>query len=127
MPLRLPMIDSKQFTKYFLVGLLFLAIVGYAYFRTKDAIFGTTITTSVEDGAVFDSKLLTLTGSVPHAARFTVNGRELLLDKNGDFTDTLLLQEGYTILDMEASDRFGRTKSKVIRLYTTPNTAPIVL
>ena len=121
------MVDPKQFTKIFLIGLLFFGMLGYAYYRSKDAIFGITIASSIEDGAVLDSKLLTLTGNAPHTSRFTVNGREILLDKNGDFTDTLLLQEGYTILDMEASDRFGRTKSKVIRLYTTPNTAPIVL
>ncbi|HRH31440.1 MAG TPA: hypothetical protein PK950_02130 [Candidatus Paceibacterota bacterium] len=121
----IPMVDPKQFTKLFLVGLLFLGIVGYAYYRSKDAIFGITIASSIEDGAILDSKLLTLTGNAPHTSRFTVNGREILLDKNGDFTDTLLLQEGYTILDMEASDRFGRTKSKVIRLYTKPDTAPI--
>lgn len=115
------MVDPKQFTKYFLVGLLFTFIVGYAYFRSRDAIWGTTIQASVSDGAVLESQLLTLTGSAPHSMRFTVNGREILLDKNGDFIDTLLLQDGYTILTLEASDRFGRTKSKVIRLYTKPS------
>ncbi len=117
------MIDPKHFLKYGLVSLLFIFIVGYAYYRSKDAIFGITITTSIEDGTALDSKLLTLTGNAPHTAKFTIDGREILLDKNGDFTDTLLLQEGYTILDLEASDRFGRTKSKTIRVYTKPPTA----
>lgn len=114
------MIDPKKFIRITLVTLLFVFIIGYAYYRSKDAIFGITITTSVEDGAALDSKLLTLTGNAPHTSHFTVNDRELILDKDGNFTDTLLLQQGYTILELKASDRFGRTKDKVIRLYTKP-------
>jgi hypothetical protein len=115
------MIDPKNFVKFTLVTLLFAGIVGYAYFRSKDAIFGITITSSVEDGAVLESNLLTINGNAPHTSRFTINDRELLLDKDGNFIDTLLLQDGYTILKLEASDRFGRMKSKVIRLYTKPD------
>lgn len=116
------MIDPKNFVKFSLVSLLALGILVYAYYRSKDAIWGITIASSVEDGAVLDSHLLTLTGNAPHTALFTVNGREILLEKNGDFTDTLLLQDGYTILTMEAKDRFGRIKTKTVRLYTKPET-----
>ncbi|MEN9582164.1 MAG: Glucodextranase, domain [Candidatus Parcubacteria bacterium] len=114
------MIDPKKFIRFALIGLLFLGITVYGYYRSKDAIFGIAITTSIQDGAVLDSKLLTLTGSAPHTSKFTVNNREILLDKNGDFADTLLLQDGYNILTLEASDKFGRTIQKVIRLYTKP-------
>ncbi len=115
------MIDPRDFVRISLITLLLVGIVGYAYFRSRDAIWGTSITASVSDGTVLDSKLLTLTGNAPHTSRFTVNNRELLLDKNGDFTDTLLLQDGYNILTLEASDKFGRVKSKVIRLVTKPS------
>lgn len=115
------MIDPKQLIKVSLLSLLFAFIIGYAYFRSRDAIWGITITSSVADGASFDSKLVTLTGNVPHTSRFTVNGRELLVDKNGDFTDTLLLQDGYTILELKASDRFGRIKSKILHVYSKPS------
>jgi hypothetical protein len=114
------MIDPKKFIRGALITLLFIGIIGYAYYRSKDAIFGITITTSVEDGAVLDSKLLTITGNAPHTSHFTIDDREILLDKNGDFTDTLLLQEGYNILELKGSDKFGRTKTKVMRLYAKP-------
>lgn len=114
------MIDPKKFIRITLITLLFVFIAGYAYYRSKDAIFGITITTSIEDGAALDSKLLTLTGNAPHTSHFTVNSRELLLDKDGNFTDTLLLQDGYNILELKASDKFGRTKNKILRLYTEP-------
>jgi hypothetical protein len=115
------MVDPKQFIKVTLITVLFLGIAVYAYFRSKDAIFGTTITTSVADGTILDSKLLTITGNIPHASHFTINDRELLLDKEGNFTDTLLLQEGYTILKLEANDKFGRKTDKILRLFTKPN------
>ncbi len=111
------MIDPKDFIKISLLSLLFIGIFGYTYFRSRDAIWGTTITASVSDGAVLSSKLLNLTGNAPHTSLFTVNNKELLLDKNGNFVDTLLLQDGYNILTLEASDKFGRVKSKVIHLF----------
>jgi Zn/Cd-binding protein ZinT len=114
------MVDPKKFIRVTLITLMILGISGYAYFRSKDAIRGITITSSIEDGASLDSTLLTLTGNAPHTSRFTINGKELILDKNGNFTDTLLLQDGYNILTLEAGDKFGRTIQKVIRLYAKP-------
>ncbi len=119
------MIDPKKFVRISLIAILFLGILGYAYYRSKDAIFGITITASVADGATLDKPLLTITGNAVHASKFTIDDRELLLDKDGNYTDTLLLQEGYTILELEASDRFGRTKTKVLHLYTKPETQSV--
>lgn len=111
------MIDPKDFVRITLISLLLVGIVGYAYFRSRDAIWGTKITASIHDGQTLESNLLTLTGNAPHTSLFTVNNRELLLDKNGDFIDTLLLHEGYNIITLEAKDKFGRIKNKVIRLF----------
>ncbi len=119
------MIDPKKFIRISLIAVLFLGIFAYAYYRSKDAIFGITITSSVADGATLENKLLTITGNAIHASKFTINDRELLLDKNGNYTDTLLLQDGYTILELEASDRFGRTKTKTLHLYTRPNSTVV--
>lgn len=115
------MIDPKKFIQLSLVTLIFIGIIGYAYYRSKDAIWGTTITTSIEDGSTLENNLLTITGSAPNSSQFTINGRLLLLDKKGDFIDSLLLQDGYNIIELKASDRFGRTKTKILRLYTKQN------
>lgn len=114
------MIDPKKFLRTILIGLVFVGIASYAFFRSKDAIFGITIKSSVPSFSIQDDTQITLTGSAPHAAHFTINNREILLDSHGDFTDTFLLQNGYNVIELRAEDRFGREKKKVLQIYAKP-------
>lgn len=114
------MIDPKKFLRTILIAIIFVGIASYAFFRSKDAILGITIKSSLPSFSIQDNTLITLTGSAPHATHFAINNREILLDSNGDFTDTFLLQNGYNVIELHAEDRFGREKKKVLQVYANP-------
>ena len=40
----------------------------------------------------------------------TLNDREIYTDKNGVFTEALVLENGYTVATLTAHDRYGRTQ-----------------
>ena len=38
----------------------------------------------------------------------TLNGRQIFTDKNGNFKEALVLENGYTVATLRAEDRYGR-------------------
>jgi len=65
----------------------------------------------VEDGFV------TLEGVVRRSAYFSINGRIVAPEQNGNFSEHLLLTPGHTIMTIEARDRFDRTTKEIIPIY----------
>jgi hypothetical protein len=54
---------------------------------------------------------VTLSGSTQNIVKLTSNGKEIHTDASGSFTHELILENGYTIVSLQAQDRFGRTTS----------------
>ena len=121
------MIDPKSLFRNLGIILLFVVIIGYAFWRGRTAIFGISIESNTTDGQVFSTSLITLSGNAKNASRFTIDGREILLDKDGKFTEPLLLQPGYSIIELHAEDHFGRSKNRLLRVYekSEGSTAPL--
>ncbi len=111
------MIDSKILARNIAIVILFIGIVSYSFWRGRTAIFGVVITTDVQDGEVLSTDLVTLSGNAKNASHFTVNGREVLLDKDGNFLEPLLLPPGYSIIELAAEDHFGRKQYKLLHVY----------
>lgn len=113
------MIDLKSFIKNAGLIVFFLCLVVYAVWRSNTAIFGIKIqTNSISDGSRLDTSLITLSGNAEKAIRFSVDGREVLLDNQGNFSLPLLLSPGYSIILLEAEDRFGRVKNKTLHVFS---------
>lgn len=99
-------------------GILFLFIAVYAFFHTKSLIFGVKIEVQgIENGASYTSPIISISGQAKKAAIFTLNGREIFIDKDGDWQDELLLSLGYNIISFEAKDKFGNDVKKDYQLY----------
>jgi hypothetical protein len=82
----------------------------YVLFQARNFINGPVITLS-NDAAqhVYHEQSLTLTGNAQNIVKLTLNGREIHTNKHGDFSQLLVLENGYTIMTLFAQDRFGRT------------------
>jgi hypothetical protein len=121
------MIDPKSLIRNLGIILLFVVIVGYTLWRGRTAIFGISIESNTADGQAFSNSLITLSGNAKNASRFTIDGREILLDKDGNFTEPLLLPPGYSIIELHAEDHFGRSKNRLLRVYekSEGSTAPL--
>jgi len=103
----------------FIGAILVLAIllVWYVYFQGKNLLEGPRIEISTPvNGASFSDSLITLKGTAENVARISLNGRAIFVDKDGNFTESLLLLPGYNIINMNAEDKFGRMTHKTLEL-----------
>jgi hypothetical protein len=87
-----------------LVGLIVL----YVHFQARNLIEGPSITLSDTPVTIQHERTLTLSGRAENIVKLTVNGREIHTNERGEFTQALVLENGYTVVTLEAQDRFGR-------------------
>ena len=111
--------------KFFIGGglglILFLFIVGYAYYRSRDLVRGPQITvTSPHDNDTVSTALLEISGNMKNSTGETLDDRKIFLDTAGNFKEKLLLEEGYNIISLKAEDRFGRKVEKRLSLVYKP-------
>lgn len=58
------------------------------------------------------SSVVHLSGVAKNISFITLNGRQIYVDDEGVFNETLTPSKGYTVLTVEVRDRFGRTERK---------------
>lgn len=116
------MINKKKKLQIAIFSVFFLFIIVYALFRSQDIIFGVRIKNVNIDGAPlvsgmkFTNSVVEITGNVKNATNLTLNGREISVDKDGNFKETIALLSGYNIIDLAVKDRFGYIDKKNYKL-----------
>ena len=115
--------DSKKILKITSLSLFFLAMVVIAFFGSYDLIFGVKIKdVNLINGAKVTESTLKVTGNAKNAINLSLNGREISIDQEGNFDETIALLLGYNIINIRAKDKFGYTDEKNYKLiYETEN------
>ena len=114
--------NAKKTIQISILALFFLLIVAYALFISRGLIFGVKIReVNLTDGATVKENILPVTGNARHALHLTLNGREISIDQNGNFNETIALLRGYNIINLKAQDKFGEVDEKNYRLVYQPN------
>ncbi len=99
------------------ISLFACIILGYGLFQAHKYIEGPVLTIySPQNGAVFNSPLIQIDGKAENVAYLRLNGRQIYTDTVGRFSEKLLLSPGYTILTLDARDKFGKLVSKQLQL-----------
>ena len=99
-----------------LVGALFTALIGYGLFEAWPLISGPSLALqSPTEGASFEDGVVRVSGNVGRTSALTLNGTPVLPDEQGAFSTTLAFPSGTSILEIKATDRFGR---KIIETRT---------
>lgn len=102
------------------IVLFVLAIASYGIFQARDLLEGPAIyLENPKDGTVLNESFIAITGRAENISEITLNDRHIFVDETGHFAEQLLLPEGYTIMTLEARDRFGRTTTETLRLVRT--------
>lgn len=103
--------------QWLVIGVVILAIGGYALARSWDLIAGPSIHlfSPAADGPITEP-LIILTGEVKRISSLSLNGRQIFTREDGTFREALLLLPGYNIIVLEAKDRFGRRAVKRLTL-----------
>lgn len=109
--------DAKKILRIGIAVAFFSFIVIYAFFRSYDLLFGVKIkNVNITDGAKIEQSTLNITGNAKNATMLTLNGREISIDKEGNFNETIGLLSGYNIVSIEAQDKFGHKDFKNYKL-----------
>jgi hypothetical protein len=100
--------NFKKLLKVLGFSIFFLLIIIYAFFRSKDLIFGVKIrNVNLADGATVTSNVIEVTGVAKNAIFLSLDGREISVDQQGDFDETIALLPGYNIINIKARDKCG--------------------
>ena len=103
--------------KIFVLAIVVVGVLGYAYYRIADLLQGPRIfLTAPENGATITSSLIETHGTVKNAVVFTINGHTTEIDTNGIFSKTVLLAIGYNEIELYAEGRFGKSTVKRIEV-----------
>lgn len=109
--------DNKTKIKIASILIFFVLIIIYAIFTSKDLILGIKIREiNIEDGNVTTESIQNITGNAKNAIKITINGREISIDQEGNFNETIALLKGYNIINIRAQDKFGYVDEKNYKL-----------
>lgn len=109
--------DAKKILKVSLFSLFFVFIIVYAFFTSRDLIFGVKVTNvNIVDGSKVTESALEIKGNARNAINLTLNGREISIDKEGNFNETIILLPGYNVISIKAKDKFGNVDEKNYKL-----------
>ena len=93
---------------------LFAIIILYAFWNGRNLILGPRITVTPP---LKDVNPIIIKGVAKNVSFLSLNGRQIFVDKDGNFLEDVLLLPGYNIITIEGGDRFGKEKTVVLKLY----------
>lgn len=109
--------DLRKKIEFYLLGGLILISLIYGGFRAYPLITGPTITIyNPQDGDTVASTTFELSGKVSRVKEITVQGRLIPIGTDGHFTEILIAEAPYTILIISATDFYGATVTKTLRV-----------
>lgn len=110
----------RDYLKICLVGALSLAFLFYVHYQARNLLAGPEIALSTEVAPVQTARTVALSGLAQNIVSLHMNGREIFTDEAGNFSESLVLEDGYTIMTLTAQDRFGRSTSLTKAFVYTP-------
>jgi len=97
-----------------------LCILVYVLFQARFLIMGPQITLDQEPALLNNERQISLSGTAYNIARIWLNDRQIFTDAEGNFTEALILENGYTVATLRAEDRYGREATVTRHLVYTP-------
>lgn len=121
------MITRHQSRTTLYVTILLVLVVGlYGLFQARHLIAGPSIVLETpHDGSTLNESLVTIRGTAHNTAGVALNGRTILTDTKGHFSEELLLSEGYNIIVIEARDQFGKRTEETVEVMYKKVPAPV--
>ena len=96
---------------YTLLTIIVVAFVTYVTYQARFLIVGPVLTLTNEAALVQNSRTIDITGTAFNITEITLNDRPIRTDERGNFSESIVLENGYTIIRIAARDRYGRETS----------------
>jgi hypothetical protein len=113
-PLYIGYVSYERALKVVVGATIAMLFLGYAAFQARNLIQGPTITLDDTGPNVTNTRAREIRGTARNVVVLRLNGKEVHTDELGAFRHTLTLENGYTVMTIEAEDRYGR-KTRVER------------
>lgn len=109
--------DTKKTVKITSLSLFFVFILVYAFLTSKNLILGVKIKdVNIVNGAKVSENIIEIKGNAKNALNLMLNGREISIDKDGNFHETIILLSGYNMVNIKAKDKFGHIDEENYKL-----------
>lgn len=109
--------DTRKKIEVFFIGGLILISFIYGSFKIYPLLAGPIVAIyNPHDGDTVASTTFELSGKAFRAKEITVQGRPIPIGIDGHFTEILIAQAPYTILVITATDFYGATTTKTLRV-----------
>ena len=112
---------NREGTKKLITGIIIFCtifiVVGYALFESHSFISGPEIIIlEPAPGSTISTSSVMVKGMAMRIQDITLNGRPILIDKEGNFSEIVLLHPGYNASLFSAKDKFDRTTEYKLEL-----------
>ncbi len=109
--------DTRKKVELLFIGVLIFISIVYGGFRAYPLITGPSLDIyNPHDGDTVASTTFELSGKVSRVKEITVQGRLIPIGTDGHFTEILVANAPYTIVIVRATDFYGATVSKTLRV-----------
>lgn len=88
-------------------------IIGYALFQAQNILNGPIVSIFVPRNS---NEVAVIAGEAKNTSFITMNGRQIAIDKGGNFSEKFVLSDGYNIVKIAAKDKFGHVSEKTIEM-----------
>ena len=102
-----PFLLQKMF-RLALMATVLLGAVGYFGWQARYLIIGPEVALTGGLETVQNERVITLSGEAKNVTALYLNGRAITTDQAGVFTESIVLQNGYSTVSIDAIDRYGR-------------------
>lgn len=99
--------DLAKVCKAFLLVAGIGLFVSYILFQSRLLLEGPELALSPVD-VVQEDRVIEITGTAENITHIYLNGRPIETNGEGFFTERVILENGYTTVDITARDRYGR-------------------
>jgi hypothetical protein len=107
---------NEKFRVYLFIILIFSIFI-YFGFKIFNLIYGPIIRIySPTSGEIIYTDTFILKGNIQNAKNIYINGREIDINKDGDFDEELISKYPYTLIVINVTDKYGKSREKVMNI-----------
>ncbi|MFC1756722.1 hypothetical protein ACFLZC_00995 [Patescibacteria group bacterium] len=113
---------SLLYIKISAVVVVAIILSFYFFHQAKAFLLGPQLTIDFpEDGQVLGDAFISVRGKTLNTVLLMVDGKQILTDSFGSFSKSLILAEGYNIIELSAKDKFDREINKKLKVVLNQN------
>lgn len=107
-PIKTTTFILPKLLRYGMVAIIIFGGILYASWQGRFLITGPEIALTNIPETVQNDRVVTISGTAYNATALFLNGRPIVTNSSGDFTEAVVLENGYSVISIDVYDRYGR-------------------